>query len=116
MKLNSISGVTYTVKDLPTSVRFYEGLGFRMGKQDETHATCYVNWFWVDLVAGSESNAGKSDGTSLYIKVDSADECHQDLVAQGLKPESEPEKKPSGNREFTLRDPDGHQLVFFEKK
>jgi catechol 2,3-dioxygenase-like lactoylglutathione lyase family enzyme len=114
MKLNSISGVTYKVKDLEKSTRFYESLGFRMGKQDETHATCYVNWFWVDLVA--DSTATKDESTALYIKVDSVDECHKDVVAQGYSPKSEPEKKASGNREFTLSDPDSHQLVFFEKK
>jgi catechol 2,3-dioxygenase-like lactoylglutathione lyase family enzyme len=115
MKLNSISGITYKVKDLETAARFYESLGFRMGKQDETHTTCYVNWFWVDLVA--DDAAGKDDaGTSLFIKVDSVDECYKDIVAQGYSPKSEPEKKASGNREFALSDPDGHQLVFFEKK
>lgn len=114
MKLNSISGITFKVKDIEASASFYESLGFRMGKRDDTHATCYVNWFWVDLVAGN--NTAKDDNTALAIKVDSADECHQDVVAQGYKPESEPEKKASGNREFVLFDPDGHQLVFFEKK
>jgi hypothetical protein len=33
-----------------------------------------------------------------------------------LKPTGEPERRPSGNREFVLRDPDGYNLVFFEKK
>ena len=114
MKLNSISGITYSVKDLQASVRFYESLGFRMGKQDEQHATCYVNWFWVDLVA--RADAAKDAGTALYIKVDSVDECYKNMITQDLKPASEPEKTASGNREFLLLDPDGHQLVFFEKK
>lgn len=114
MKLNSISGVTYKVKDVAASAQFYEKLGFRMGKQDESHALCYVNWFWVDLVADGNPEASKA--TALYVKVDSIDECYKDVVAQGMKPEGEPEQKPSGNREFELADPDGHTLVFFEKK
>jgi catechol 2,3-dioxygenase-like lactoylglutathione lyase family enzyme len=114
MKLNSISGITYNVKDLATSMQFYESLGFRMGKHDDQHATCYVNWFWVDLVVDSGSNADA--GAALYIKVDSVDECYQDVTALGVKALSEPEKKASGNREFMVHDPDGHQLVFFEKK
>lgn len=116
MKLNSISGITYKVKDVAASVSFYESLGFRMGKQDDTHATCYVNWFWVDLVADSGHAKANDEAVALYIKVDSVDECYADVVAQGKKPESEPEKKASGNREFRLADPDGHWLVFFEKK
>ena len=113
MKLNSISGVTYQVKDLQASIRFYESLGFRIGKQDEKHALCYVNWFWVDLVAGA---GARDEGTSLYIKVDSIDEHYKDVTQQGMKPSAEPEQKASGNREFLLCDPDGHRLVFFEKK
>jgi uncharacterized glyoxalase superfamily protein PhnB len=63
-----------------------------------------------------DSAPGKDESTALYIKVDGADECHKDIAAQGYSPKSEPEKKASGNREFALSDPDGHQLVFFEKK
>jgi hypothetical protein len=33
-----------------------------------------------------------------------------------MKPLGEPEVRPSGNREFVLRDPDGYKLVFFQKK
>lgn len=115
MKLNSISGVTYHVANLPESIRFYESLGLRLGKQDETHALCYVNWFWIDLVAANGS-VDEDSATALHIKVDSIDECYEDVKALGLSPESEPEKMPSGSREFALKDPDGHHLVFFEKK
>jgi hypothetical protein len=38
------------------------------------------------------------------------------VVAQGMKPEGEPERTPSGDWEFALRDPDGYRLVFFQKK
>lgn len=115
MKLNSISGVTFHVADLAASVKFYENLGLRLGKQDDTHALCYVNWFWIDLVA-ADSPVQVDAGSALHIKVDSIDECHQNVLDLGLKPESEPEKMPSGSREFALKDLDGHRLVFFEKK
>jgi hypothetical protein len=32
------------------------------------------------------------------------------------QPAGEPEVRPSGNREFVLRDPDGYKLVFIQKK
>jgi catechol 2,3-dioxygenase-like lactoylglutathione lyase family enzyme len=115
VKLNSISGVTHRVKDLPASIKFYESLGFRMDKQDDQQARCYVNWFWIDLVADSAADA-KNEGASLHIKVVGIDEYYQGVLDLGMKPNSEPEKKPSGDREFVLSDPDGHQLVFFEKK
>lgn len=47
MKISSISGLTYRVRDLDMAVGFYESLGFRIGKRDDEQATCYVNWFWV---------------------------------------------------------------------
>ena len=53
MKLNSISGTTFKVKDLQKSAAFYESLGMRLGKRDNSHVTCYVNWYGVDLVADS---------------------------------------------------------------
>jgi hypothetical protein len=44
------------------------------------------------------------------------DETYEALLAAGLEPDAGPRKGPSGNREFTLNDPDGYQLVFFSKK
>jgi len=41
---------------------------------------------------------------------------HRSVLAAGMKPDAEPEKRPSGNREFVLRDPDGYKLAFFQKK
>jgi hypothetical protein len=38
------------------------------------------------------------------------------VLAKGMKSLGEPEVRPSGNREFILRDPDGYKLAFFQKK
>lgn len=45
MKISSISGLVYVARDLETTAKFYETLGFRFGKRDEHQLTCYVNWF-----------------------------------------------------------------------
>lgn len=50
MKISSISGLTYPVKDLARTAGFYENLGFRPGKRDDHQLTCYVNWFWAVTV------------------------------------------------------------------
>lgn len=117
MKPNSISGVTCQVADLDRSATFYETLGFRRGKEEPDRVTYYVNWFFVTLIArdGAKPSA-VGEGTSLCIKVNDADEFHEAALKAGLKPESEPERRPNGNREFALRDPDGYSLVFFQKK
>jgi len=126
MKMSSISGVTYLVSDLQKTSAFYEALGFRLGKQDEGHLLCYVNWFWLDFIAQSSQSdlntpqdaqmANRGAGTYLHIKVESIDEFYAGVLSKGMKPESEPYKQKSGDRVFVLRDPDGYKLVFFEKK
>jgi catechol 2,3-dioxygenase-like lactoylglutathione lyase family enzyme len=116
MKVNSISGITCQVEDLARSAEFYETIGFRRGKEEADRATFYVNWFFVTLV--DQDGAGvraKGEGLFLYIKVDDVEEFHQAVLSEGLTPAGEPERQASGNREFVLRDPDGYNLVFFQK-
>jgi catechol 2,3-dioxygenase-like lactoylglutathione lyase family enzyme len=117
MKVNSISGLTCQVEDLSRAAEFYESLGFRRGKEESDRVTFYVNWFFVTLVAQDGTRAGaKGEGLFVYIKVDDVEEFHEGVLSKGLKPAGEPERQPSGNREFVLRDPDGYNLVFFEKR
>jgi catechol 2,3-dioxygenase-like lactoylglutathione lyase family enzyme len=116
MKVNSISGITCHVEDLAKAAEFYETIGFRRGKEESDRVTFHVNWFFVTLVAEDQSEVPtKGAGVFLYIKVDDADEFHEAVLSKGLKPNGEPERQPSGNREFALRDPDGYNLVFFQK-
>jgi catechol 2,3-dioxygenase-like lactoylglutathione lyase family enzyme len=126
IKPNSISGVSYYVKDLSKTAKFYEALGFRRGKEESGRATFYVNWFFVTLVAQDQADdpelrkeakaAAKGAGTFLHIKVDDIEDFHKGVKANGMKPDGEPEAVASGNREFVLRDPDGYKLLFFQKK
>jgi catechol 2,3-dioxygenase-like lactoylglutathione lyase family enzyme len=117
MKVNSISGITCHVEDLAKAAEFYETIGFRRGKEESDRVTFYVNWFFVTLVAQDQAEVPtKGAGVFLYIKVDDVEEFHKAVLSNGLKPAGEPERQPSGNREFVLRDPDGYNLVFFQKK
>jgi predicted enzyme related to lactoylglutathione lyase len=116
MKVNSISGMTYQVQDLSRAAEFYETIGFRRGKEESDRVTFYVNWFFVTLVEGRTRARTKGAGVFLYIKVDDIEEFHRAVLSEGLKPGGEPERQPSGNQEFVLQDPDGYNLVFFQKK
>lgn len=117
MKVNSISGITCQVEDLASAAEFYETIGFRRGKEEPDRVTFYVNWFFMTLVAQDHGEAqAKGAGLFLYIKVDDIEDFHKAVLAKGLKPAGEPERRPSGSREFVLRDPDGYSLVFFQKK
>jgi Glyoxalase/Bleomycin resistance protein/Dioxygenase superfamily len=89
----------------------------RRGKEESDRVTFYVNWFFVTLIVhdGAKPPA-KGERVFLYIKVDDVEEFHKAALSKGLKPDGEPERQPSGNREFVLRDPDGYNLVFFQTK
>jgi catechol 2,3-dioxygenase-like lactoylglutathione lyase family enzyme len=117
MKVNSISGITCHVEDLARAAEFYESIGFRRGKEESDRVTFYVNWFFVTLVAQDQTQTRtKGAGLFLYVKVDDVEGFHKAVLSKGLKPAGEPERRPSGDREFVLRDPDGYNLVFFQKK
>jgi catechol 2,3-dioxygenase-like lactoylglutathione lyase family enzyme len=126
MKVNSISGITCYVEDLARTAEFYEAIGFRRGKEDQARVTFYVNWFFVTFIAQDREDdpdfrkeaklKRKGSGLFLYIKVDDIEDFHKAVVSKGIKPVGEPEVRPSGNREFVLRDPDGYKLAFFQKK
>jgi len=113
VKISSISGLTYSVKDLDRTSEFYESLGFRPGKRDDHQLTCYVNWFWVTFTTDHNGEAGS--GPTLYLKVDDIDDFYGAVLAHGFTPETEPRKDRTGRREFLLLDPDGNRLAFFAK-
>lgn len=123
MKIKAVSGFTCHVKNLSKTVKFYEALGFENRKQDANHATLYSNWFWIDCLAigkdertESTKGADLGAGISIYMSVDNVDEFHAHLLAKGLKTKTKPQDQPWGNREFTLRDPDGYNVVIFKRK
>jgi catechol 2,3-dioxygenase-like lactoylglutathione lyase family enzyme len=119
MSVNSIAGVTCSVKDLARTGEFYEAIGFRRGKEEADRTTFYVNWFFVTFIAEDQEDPGRADkgaGLFVYVKVNDIDDFHKTLLSKGMKPDGEPQVQPSGNREFVLRDPDGYQLAFFQKK
>jgi catechol 2,3-dioxygenase-like lactoylglutathione lyase family enzyme len=113
MKISSISGLTYQVEDLDRTAAFYETLGFRPGKRDDTQFTCYVNWFWVTFSTALSGDSGP--GPTLYLKVDDIDDYYGAVLAHGFNPSTEPRKDRTGRREFVLLDPDGNRLAFFSK-
>jgi catechol 2,3-dioxygenase-like lactoylglutathione lyase family enzyme len=124
MKIKSVSGLTLFVKSLNKTATFYEALGFEIRKRETNHITAYSNWFWIDFLAigkdertkTSEPAAGKGAGVLIYLSVDDVNAIHQYLVSKKIRPLTKPQDQPWGNREFSLRDPDGYNLVIFKRK
>jgi len=117
MKLKSVSGLTFFVKDIAKTAEFYKTLGFRVDKQEKDYLLVRLNWFSMDFVAeGSGAKAGpKGEGVCVNISVDDVDESYKEVIAKGLKPASEPKDFDQGFRNFIINDPDGYNLVMFKR-
>jgi catechol 2,3-dioxygenase-like lactoylglutathione lyase family enzyme len=115
MKPKSISALVYKVVDMDTTLAFYEGLGFRVDKNDGRIAVVYVNWFSAEFHVASDIDDSPKDGPLVLVSVD-VDSFYEAALAAGYKPESELQATVNGRREFSLRDPNGYLMVFFEKK
>lgn len=115
MKPKSISALVYKVIDMDETIAFYEGLGFKVAKNDGQVAVTYVNWFSAEFHLANDIDDSPKDGPLVLVSVD-LDKFYDGAIKAGYKPESEPQKTMNGRREFSLRDPNGYLMVFFEKK
>ena len=116
MKPKSVSALVYKVADMDKTIRWYEGLGFKVSKnEDDRLVTIYVNWFSIELHLANETEESPKDGPLVLVSVD-VDDFYKAALDAGYTPEYEPQKTVNGRREFGLRDPNGYLMVFFEKK
>jgi len=124
--MNSVSGIICLVKDLETSVAFYETLGFVLKKRvPDIAATVHLNSFWIEFLLEDRvvTEALKSDvpisskgaGQYIHINVEDVDEFYEDVIAKGLRPLSRPQDFPWGHREFVVQDPSGYKLVLYTR-
>lgn len=114
MKPKSVSSLVYKIVDMEETVAWYEGLGFRVDKNDGRIAVAYVNWFSLEFHLVNETDKSPKDGPLVLVSVD-LDSFYDAAVQAGYQPEYEPQKTVNGRREFALRDPNGYLMVFFEK-
>ncbi len=124
MNFKSAAGTVCYVKDLEQTVEFYEKLGFTFKTKEPDRATVYINWWWFDFrqrdVAGAPawhlppSVDNASSGALLYFSVDNVKNAYEEATGNGLAVSELIELR--GNREFTIVDPDGYKLVFFNRK
>ncbi len=117
MDLKSVSGLTFFVKDIDKTAKFYKTLGFKMEKQEKDYLLVRLNWFSMDFVTekGAAKQEPKGAGLCINISVGDVDEFYKNAVAKGLKPASEPQDFPGGSHNFVLHDPDGYNLVIFKR-
>ncbi len=116
------------VRDIPRAVRFYqEALGLHLRfVQGEAYALFQIGATKLalqlarpagpDLPVAVDLVAPRSDsGVSVLVAfaVEDADQWCATLRERGVPILREPADYPWGDREFSIRDPDGHVLIFY---
>ena len=108
------------VRDLPASTRFYtEVLGFQ---RDQVAAPgwSFVSKDTFKLMLGecADEVAATEVGNHAWfarVMVEGLDEYYKEVSSRGATVISQPADRAYGLREFVIRTPDGHRLMFAER-
>ena len=108
------------VRDLPTSTRFYlDVLGFTRDFGDGSDGWSFLSRDGFRVMLGECRDATPAGDLGdhswfVYLTVEGVDGLHEEVAGRGADILSPPATKPWGLREFSLRTPDGHRIVFGE--
>ena len=104
------------VKDLASSVAFYrDRLGFALDFAVTGWAFLSRDQFHVMLGECPDAMSASETGDHsyfAYVHVDDVDSLYRELSAKGVTRVQEISDKPWGMREFGVRTPDGHRIMF----
>lgn len=108
------------VQDLAKATHFYtEILGFRRDPVDaKGWSFLSKDSFKVMLGECADEVAAAEVGNHSWfarVIVDGLDDYFRDITARGAEVVSEPADRAYGLREFVIRTPDGHRLMFAER-
>jgi catechol 2,3-dioxygenase-like lactoylglutathione lyase family enzyme len=106
------------VKKLSDSVAFYrDQLGFSLDFEVEGWA--FLSRDHIRLRLGECADALPASETGdhsyfAYVTVEAIDQLYAETVSRGVQALHTPADKPWGVREFAIRTPDGHRIMFGE--
>ena len=107
------------VQDLARSTRFYiEVLGFQLDPVD-AKGWSFLSMDSFKLMLGEcadEIAATETGNHSWFVRlmIEGLDEYHRVISSRGAEVIAEPAAKRWGLREFVIRTPDGHRIMFAE--
>ena len=107
------------VQDLSRSTRFYiEVLGFQLDPVD-AKGWSFLSLDSFKLMLGEcadEIAASEIGNHSWFVRlmIEGLDEYHRVISSRGAEVIAEPADKRWGLREFVIRTPDGHRIMFAE--
>ena len=108
------------VQDLRVSTRYYmDVLGFTRDFGDGSDGWSFLSRDDFHVMLGEcadEVPAAETGNHSwyAYVTVDGVDDLHDEIARRGATILSGLATKPWGQREFSIRTPDGHRIVFGE--
>lgn len=112
------------VSNLEKSINFYSViLGFRLGelypdRNNPTYAPTFIGDYKLMLCSARDSNHKfypnglGGTGVQFFIQVDKVDKIYQ-KIRNKIMLIDEIETKTWGDREFTIKDPDGYLISFY---
>lgn len=112
------------VSDLEQSIKFYvEALGFKVGKlypseKEPTYAPILIDGYKLMLVLARTDNTKfrpkglGGSGLQLFIQVDNVDEVYRKIKQKAVIVD-DIKSRSWGDREFTIKDPDGYLISFY---
>lgn len=105
---NSLTGLTLHVKDVEQSLEFYKKI------PDARVIVHRPGHFALMMIGKGQLGLLRHDEGKFHVEIDtpSLEAMHDALCANGLKPETPPEDRSWGQRDFLLIDPDGNMLEF----
>ena len=108
------------VRKLKESTQFYmEVLGFQRDFGDGSDGWSFLSRDAFKVMLGEcpdERPASELGNHSyvVYVTVEGLDQLHEEVSARGAQVISKPKNQPWGLREFSIRTPDGHRIMFGE--
>ena len=119
-KILGVAHLAVFVSDLPKARAFYEDLlgfeePFTLPKPDGTVQIAFVkinDRQWIELF--NQPSAGEGQLNHIAIYTDDADRMRDYLASQGVAVPERVGKGRTGNKNFMVKDPDGHNVEIVE--
>ncbi|MGW6455332.1 glyoxalase superfamily protein [Streptomyces sp. NPDC055078] len=105
---------TLPVRDVDTSVRFYvSSLGFTLGGRSDDDFASVFRGRVADVNIYLRHRADSFGGAECFVFVEDPDALHSEYAERGVEIAERPHDTSWGYRQFTVLDPDGHELHLF---
>jgi catechol 2,3-dioxygenase-like lactoylglutathione lyase family enzyme len=111
-KIEGLSAVTFSTRDMQRAVGFYRALGFSLlhGGENEAFTSFALGGSFLNLT--TETRGPIVWWGRVIIYVSDVDAMYRKVLAAGIAPAFTPRDAPWNERYFHVSDPDGHELSF----